>query len=169
MLPGVDARGVPDPRLTPFRDPCQALPANATAKVKVGLTRRAIEALRPQRQAWIAWDTQVTGFGVRVQPTGTKSYIINYRPRGGGRAAPNRRIAIGRVDSMAPDTARRRARELLDQVARGADPVESPTTTFRRPTLEEGLRRVPDDQPGPQGADREVLPRPDAQLLRGLG
>ena len=110
-----------------------------TAKVKVGLTRRAIEALRPQRQAWIAWDTQVTGFGVRVQPTGTKSYIINYRPGGGGRAAPNRRIAIGRVDSMAPDTARRRARELLDQVARGADPVESPTTTFRRPTLEEAF------------------------------
>ena len=110
-----------------------------TAKVKVGLTRRAIEALRPQRQAWIAWDTQVTGFGVRVQPTGTKSYIVNYRPGGGGRGAPNRRIAIGRADSMAPDTARRRARELLDQVARGEDPVESPTNTFRRPTLAEAF------------------------------
>ena len=109
------------------------------AKVKLSLTRRAIEALRPERDAWIAWDTQVTGFGVRIQPTGTKSYIVNYRPGGGGRAAPNRRIAIGRADSMAPDTARRRARELLEQVARGEDPVESPTSTFRRPTLVEAF------------------------------
>ena len=109
------------------------------AKVKVTLTRRRIEALMPQARPWIAWDDQVTGFGVKVHPTGTKSFIVNYRARGGGRTARNRRVVIGGADSMAPDHARRRARELLDRVARGAGPVEARTTTFRIPALAEAF------------------------------
>ena len=139
-----------------------------TAKVKVGLTRRAIEALRPQRQAWIAWDTQVTGFGVRVHPTGTKSYIVNYRPGGGGRRAPNRRIAIGRADSMAPDTAPAPGAGAAGPGRPGGGPGRVAGHHVPPSDARGGLRGVPDGQPGPQGADREVLPRPDAQLLLGL-
>ena len=65
------------------------------ARVKVTLTERTIEALTPEARPWIAWDDQVTGFGVRVQPTGTKSFIVNYRAGDGGRTAPNRRVVIG--------------------------------------------------------------------------
>ena len=110
------------------------------AKVKVTLTRRTIEALMPQARPWIAWDTQVTGFGVKVQPTGTKSFILNYRARGGGRTARNRRVVIGGADWMAPDHARRRARELLDRVARGEDPVEERPAAHPVPTLSEAFR-----------------------------
>ena len=119
-----------------------------TARVKVTLTRRTIEALKPQERPWIAWDTQVTGFGVRVQPTGTKSFIVNYRSRRAGRTARNLRVVIGRANWMAPEQARRRARDLLHRVARGEDPVEERTTTGRPPTLvgafEEYLTANPD-------------------------
>ena len=117
------------------------------AKVKVTLTRRTIEALMPQARPWIAWDTQVTGFGVRVQPTGTKSFLVNYRARGGGRTARNRRVVIGGADWMAPDHARRRARELLDRVARGEDPVEERTAAHRIPTLSEAFREYLEANP----------------------
>ncbi len=110
-----------------------------TARVKVTLTRRTIDHLMPQARPWIAWDTDVPGFGVKVHPSGTKSFILNYRVRGGGRTARSRRVVIGGAERMTPDHARRRAREMLGQVVRGDDPVPSPMETFRRPTLEEAF------------------------------
>ena len=110
-----------------------------TARVKVALTRRVIETLTPQERPWIAWDTEVTGFGVRVQPSGTKSFVVNYRARRIGRTAQNRRVVIGRAEWMAPDQARRRARELLHRVASGEDPAETRTTTRSLPTLSEAF------------------------------
>ena len=109
------------------------------ARVKVTLTRRTIDDLMPQARPWIAWDTEVTGFGVKVQPTGTRSFILNYRARSGGRTARNRRVVLGGAEWMEPDQARRRARELLDQVARGEDPAETRTAAHRFPTLTEAF------------------------------
>ena len=110
-----------------------------TARVKVTLTSRTIEALVPQARPWIAWDDRVTGFGVTVQPSGTKSFIVNYRVRGGGRTAPHRRFVIGRTDAMDPDDARRRARELLVRVARGEDPFGARANRSGFPTLAEAF------------------------------
>ncbi|MDE3260744.1 MAG: integrase family protein [Acidobacteriota bacterium] len=117
------------------------------AKVKVTLTRRTIEALMPQARPWIAWDTDVTGFGVKVHPTGTKSFVLNYRSRSGGRRARNRRVVIGDANWVAPDHARRRARELLDRVAVGEDPVATRTAVRRLPTLAEAFEEYLDANP----------------------
>ena len=114
----------------------------------------------PQARPWIAWDAEVTGFGVKVQPTGTKSFIVNYRARGGGRTARNRRVVIGGADWMAPDHARRRARELLDRVARGEDPVEERTAAHTVPTLSEAFREYLEANP-----DRKES---TARFYRGL-
>ena len=93
------------------------------AKVKLTLTKRTVENLQPADTPWIAWDDKLIGFGVRVQPSGTKAFVVNYRIGRGGRKAPNRRIVIGRYGLVAPDEARRRAHELLGRVAGGIDPA----------------------------------------------
>ncbi len=47
------------------------------AKVRPHLTKRTVEALEAGEKSWVAWDDRLTGFGVRVQPSGTKSFIVN--------------------------------------------------------------------------------------------
>ena len=88
------------------------------AKTKLALTKRAVEGLKPADKSWIAWDDRLTGFGVRVHPTGAKSFIVNYRSGDGGRKAPNKRVVIGRYGKVAPDQARRLAQRVLGKVAR---------------------------------------------------
>ena len=110
-----------------------------TAKVKLTLTKRTVENLQPADKPWIAWDDRVSGFGVRVQPSGVKAFIINYRIGSGGRRARNRRIGIGRCDHLAPEDARRRAQELLGRVARGEDPAQERADSRGMPTLREAF------------------------------
>ena len=110
-----------------------------TAKVRLTLTKRTVEALEPTARPWIAWDDRVTGFGVRVQPSGTKSFLVNYRANGGGRYAPNKRLVIGRFGRITPDQARRQAQELLGQVAAGEDPAAERAKARGLPTLQEAF------------------------------
>ena len=110
-----------------------------TARVRLTLTKRSIEALAPAEKSWIAWDDKLTGFGVRVQPSGTKSFIVNYRAGDGGRRAPNKRVVIGRFGRVPPDRARRRAQELLGRAAAGEDPAGERARTRRMPTLAEAF------------------------------
>ncbi len=97
--------------------------AKNTAKVKLTLTKRTVDALEAEDKPWIAWDDKLTGFGVRVHPSGAKSYVVNYRAGNGGRKAPNKRVVVGRAGRVTPDQARRHARELLGRVAAGEDPA----------------------------------------------
>ena len=106
-----------------------------TARVKLTLTRRSVEHLRPAAKPWIAWDDRLIGFGVRVQPSGIKAFIINYRTGSRGRKARNRRITIGRYGHLAPEEARRLARELLGRVAGGEDPTPERAGSRDVPTL----------------------------------
>ena len=105
------------------------------AKVKLTLTKRTVEALEPADKPWIAWDDKLTGFGVRIQPSGTRSFIVNYRAGEGGRKAPNKRVVVGRYGRVTPDQARRRAQELLGRVAGGSDPAGERENARALPTL----------------------------------
>ena len=110
-------------------------PGKRIARVRTNLTRRTVEALEPGDKSWIAWDDRLTGFGVRVQPSGTKSFIVNYRSGEGGRKAPNKRIVIGRHGRISPEDARRRAQDILGRVARGEDPAGERAEARDTPTL----------------------------------
>lgn len=53
----------------------------------------------------------MSGFTLRVQPSGVRSYY--------GRFGRNRRVVLGKVDTIAPDEARERCQKVLGNVAHG--------------------------------------------------
>ena len=118
-----------------------------TARVKLTLTERSVDALSPGAGPWIAWDDKLSGFGVKVLPSGTKSFLINYRANGGGRYAPNRRLVVGRFGRMTVDQARRQAQALLGRVAAGEDPSRERKAERGLPTLREAFEEYLESNP----------------------
>src|SRR5438046_239649 len=89
------------------------------------ITKRSVDALRSNANGaeCVLWDTEVKGFGCRVQRGGSKSYIVHYRA-GTGRGAPIRKLTIGKHGApWTPEQARGEARRLLGMVEGGADPA----------------------------------------------
>lgn len=86
------------------------------------ITKTLVDGLEKQGAEYTIWDAKLPGFGVRVRPTGAKSFIIVYRA-GTGRTAPVRRLTLAAVGKIAPEAARTQAKILLGAVANGADPA----------------------------------------------
>ena len=62
------------------------------------ITKRYIDGLRPTAADTVYWDDDLTGFGVRVRPSGGKSYVFRYR-LGGGRSGQLRKLTLGPIGS----------------------------------------------------------------------
>ena len=90
------------------------------------ITKRIVDALKADEREFTVWDDAVTGFGLRVRPSGAMSYVVVYRA-GPGRGAPVRRYTIATVGKIAPEDARARAKVLLGSVAHGHDPAGQKT------------------------------------------
>ena len=101
----------------------------------VKLTKRAVNLQKPREKPYIAFDAALKGFGVRVLPTGAMSWIIEYRPGGGGRAVGKRRLKLGDVGELTPDEARKAARTALSKVRLGADPAAERSAARRQMTV----------------------------------
>lgn len=86
------------------------------------ITKSLVDGLAVTGKEYAVWDAKLPGFGVRVRPTGAKTFIVVYRA-GSGRRAPFRRYTIGAVGKIAPDAARIRAKQILGAVAHGKDPA----------------------------------------------
>src|SRR5271166_4309219 len=89
----------------------------------LNLTKRSVDALTPGAKAFIAFDAQLHGFGVRVMPSGIKTFILEYRPNGGGRGVSKRRLKLGRFGPLTVDGAREKARSAHARVELGVDPA----------------------------------------------
>jgi integrase len=101
------------------------------------ITKRSIDALRPAADGAeaVLWDSELKGFGVRVQRGGTKSYLLHYRA-GTGRGAPLRKLTIGRHGSpWTPEAARSEAKRLLGMIEDGADPAADKLAHKQAPTM----------------------------------
>ena len=94
------------------------------------LTKRSVEALKIEAKDYFVWDTQIGGFGVRVMPSGAKTYQAQYRK--GGRT---RRVSLGRHGNITAEEARKLAREVMGLVAKGDNPAEEISQHRRAPTM----------------------------------
>lgn len=107
------------------------------------ITKRAVEALMPGADGAesVLWDSELRGFGVRVQRGGVRSYVLQYRA-GDQRGASLRKLTIGRHGSpWSPETARREARRLLGAIADGTDPAAERVARRESPTMADLARR----------------------------
>lgn len=108
---------------------------------KVRISKRTVDALEPREKAYVVYDAELTGFGVRVAPASTKSpeglktFIVEYRPGAGGRSVRSVRLAIGRYGVITPDDARRIARDKLAQARTGEDPAAQRRQDRGTPTV----------------------------------
>jgi integrase len=86
------------------------------------LTKRTIDALKPLDKLYTVFDSGVKGFGIRVMPSGVKTFVLEYRPHGGGRGVSKKRLTIGRYGGMTCDQARKAALDALARIRLGDDP-----------------------------------------------
>lgn len=83
------------------------------------LTKRGIDAATPSadgKERYL-WCNIVPGFGVRINPGGAKSYIVQFRDKRGR----FHRVKIGSTQVLGVDDARMNARDLLTKVITGEE------------------------------------------------
>lgn len=77
------------------------------------ITKRWLDALATPERDTVYWDEQLRGFGVRVTPSGARSFIVQYRNAQGR----SRRLTVGPYGRYTPSQAREVAQELLRNAA----------------------------------------------------
>ena len=74
------------------------------------------------------------GFGVRVMPTGVKSYVLEYRPGAGGRGVAKKRLTLGK-HGLTAEEARSAALDALAGIRKGEDPQADKARQRAAPTV----------------------------------
>ena len=82
------------------------------------ISQRTVEALTVEKDT-VFWDPELSGFGVRVYPSGSKYYVVQTRAR--GEAA--KRVTLGRHGVITAEEARRRAALIVARIKAGKNPV----------------------------------------------
>lgn len=95
------------------------------------LTKKAIDALQhAPKMEFFVWDDSLPGFGVRVLPSGYKSWQLQYK-----RSGRTRRMSLGACNVLTPDQARKKASELLGELAQGGDPAKKRAQLHHAPNM----------------------------------
>lgn len=88
------------------------------------ITKSLCDDAQPEAKRFEVWDDKLSGFALRVTPNGSKTFIVRYRVKGGGRRAPKKFLTIGTYGPLTATEARIQARIKLGAVAEGRDPAE---------------------------------------------
>ncbi len=98
----------------------------------IRLTKRNVDSFVPEPgRDYTVWDAELTGFGVRVKPSGAKTFEIKYCAADGRQ----RKASIGRFGALTVEMARKLAQVELGKVAGGADPVADSNRAKNRMTV----------------------------------
>ena len=110
-----------------------------TKPIMKTLSNRAVAKLKVEKDT-VFWDRELTGFGVRVYPTGSRVYIAQARgPKGA------KRVAVGRHGVINADEARKRAARIIARIKAGQEAVPEPMKPACGPTVAELARRYLDE------------------------
>ena len=125
------------------------------------LTKRLAESIKPDpARDIVVGDSELPGFGIRVWPSGKRTYILYFRTAEGRQRKPT----IGQHGPITAEQARNIALRWLSQVNQGGDPSKDKSTARNAPTVTELANRYMSDH-------AEVKKRPssirsDEALLR---
>jgi site-specific recombinase XerD len=81
------------------------------------LTKRTLDAAKPQAERYFVWCGSLPGFGARVYPSGRKVFVAQVRVGRG-----QRRVTIGTFGAFTVEHARKRAETIIRTAAEGRDP-----------------------------------------------
>jgi hypothetical protein len=81
----------------------------------IGPTLLAGKEVQPKEKPFEIYDSRLSGFTLRVQPTGVRAYYARF-----GRS---RRVALGKVGTLLPSEAREKCQMVLGNVAHGRNPL----------------------------------------------
>ncbi|MFH0809204.1 MAG: site-specific integrase [Pseudomonadota bacterium] len=101
------------------------------------LTKRLIDSLEPVKKDTVLWDAELPGFGLRLWPSGRRVFVVQYRNAQGR----TRKVTLGRYGILAPEEARRLAKQILVDVQKGKDPAEQRDADREAPTVAELAER----------------------------
>jgi integrase len=97
------------------------------------LTKKIVEDTQTtDKDVWI-WCSELPGFGMRVQPSGRKTFVTRYRTAAG----TQRKTTIARCSDVTADKARELARKTFSAVAEGKDPAAEKHALKNAPTVDE--------------------------------
>jgi integrase len=101
------------------------------------ITKSVAERAEPQAKIYIIWDSELRGFGLKVSPNGRKTFVCQYRTKG-GRSGESRRLTLGYLGSpWSVEDARSEIRVLLGRVAIGEDPAKEKQDQKKQLTVAE--------------------------------
>jgi integrase len=134
------------------------------------LGKRIVDAARPTGRDTVLWDRDLKGFGLRVKPSGAKSWIVAYRTRAGGEP---RKMTLAKIGVLTPEEARAEAKKVLGRVAHGQDPARERKDARHDLTvsdlcdvyLKEGPVARPRKKPASWAIDQSIIVRHIQPLL----
>ena len=84
----------------------------------IKISRRSVEALEPMARDVDYYDEDLKGFGIRVRPSGRKTYFVMMRHK-----CVMRRFTVGTHGSVAPEQARLKAKQIIADLAIDKNPT----------------------------------------------
>ncbi|MFO1075134.1 MAG: site-specific integrase [Geminicoccaceae bacterium] len=137
------------------------------------ITAKLVAAVEPEERDVFIWDSSLKGFGLRVYPSGTRRFILQWKVD-----SRTRRLVLGTFPLMKVDAARGKALDALARIERGEDPAAERDQRKADITLSEFLERYLAEGAGhlkPKSIDayqsvfrRHVMPMLGARKLRTL-
>ena len=96
------------------------------------LTKRTVDAAKPQEKPYVLFDDEIHGFALRVMPSGEKTFLLRYRFGGA-----DRKLGLGRNGDITPEKARGLALKARAALADNVDPGAAKRRMLASGTLKE--------------------------------